>query len=476
MSPPAPVIVWFRNDLRLADHPALAAADGPVVPLYVLEDEAAGPWAPGGAALWWLHHALAALDASLGGRLVLARGRAADVVPRLAARLGARAVHWNARIEPWGIAEDAAVAAALERDGRAARPFAHDLLFPPGRIATRGGGGFRVFTPFWRACLAAGAPARPLAAPALRFADVQAGGPALADLALLPSRPDWAGGLRAAWQPGEPAARQALSAFLVGALAGYADGRDRPAEPGTSRLSPRLRWGELSPRQVWHAVAGRGDSPGAEAFLRELGWREFSAHLLLQAPDLPLAPLQPAFARFPWAADAAALRAWQRGRTGYPLVDAGMRELWATGWMHNRVRMVVASFLVKHLLQPWQQGEAWFWDTLVDADLANNAASWQWVAGCGADAAPYFRIFNPVKQGQTFDPAGAYVRRWVPELARLSDRHLHAPWQAAPLELAEAGVVLGRTYPAPIVDHAAARARALAAYARLREAGPRVVR
>jgi deoxyribodipyrimidine photo-lyase len=282
---------------------------------------------------------------------------------------------------------------------------------------------------------------------------------------LLPTTPDWASGLRETWTPGETAAQARLDRFVAGHLTDYDRLRNRPDLDATSGLSPHLHWGEISPRQVWHAAeaAGAPRGKGTQTFLKELLWREFSYHLLWHRPEMPEQPLKPAFADFPWRNDPKALRAWQRGRTGYPIVDAGMRQLWHTGWMHNRVRMIVASFLIKHLLLPWQEGEAWFWDTLVDADLAANSASWQWVAGCGADAAPYFRIFNPVLQGAKFDPDGAYVRRWVPELARLAAALIHAPWQASPIELNDAGVVLGRTYPAPIVDHSAARARALAA-------------
>ncbi|BBK33077.1 hypothetical protein STHU_37110 [Allostella humosa] len=296
----------------------------------------------------------------------------------------------------------------------------------------------------------------------------------LAALDLLPTRPDWAGGLRQAWQPGEDGARQRLAAFVRRGLKGYGAGRDRPDRAGTSMLSPHLHFGEISPGTAWTAVDGAGAADpalaaDAEAYLRELGWREFSYQLLFHHDDLADAALRPEYGAFPWRDDPAGLAAWQRGRTGYPIVDAGMRQLWQTGWMHNRVRMVAASFLIKDLLLPWQAGERWFWDTLVDADLANNAASWQWVAGCGADAAPFFRIFNPVLQGQKFDPDGSYVRRFVPELARLPDRWVHQPWAAPSAVLADAGVRLGQDYPRPIVDHAAARPRALAALATLKE-------
>ena len=293
---------------------------------------------------------------------------------------------------------------------------------------------------------------------------------------LRPSKPDWAGGLRKTWTPGEDGAQARLQSFLEEALLGYHDRRNLPGIGGTSRLSPHLHFGEIGPRQIRQAVTARAfaatGSPmprGADVYLSEIAWREFAHHLLFHFPDLPVSPMRQEFAGFPWSGDAATLAAWRRGMTGYPIVDAGMSELWATGWMHNRVRMIVASFLVKDLLQSWLLGEAWFWDTLVDADLANNAASWQWVAGCGTDAAPYFRIFNPSLQGARFDPDGHYVRRWVPELAKLPNGVLHAPWNARPIDLKDAGVVLGKSYPMPVVDHRQARPRALAAFQRIRQ-------
>ena len=474
-----PVIVWFRRDLRLSDNPALhaAAATGrPVVPIYILDRESAGPWAPGGASGWWLHHSLDSLARSLaahGLKLVLRRGAAGPVIERLIAETGARSVYWNRRYEPWAILRDGAIRAALQAAGVAVESFNAALLFEPWAIATKSGGPYRVFTPFWHACLAAGPPAPPLPEPAFGGSASAAGSvesDSLDSWRLLPTAPNWAGGLRATWQPGETAAQGRLRDFLDSRLAGYESERDRPDLGSTSRLSPHLRFGEIGPRQVWHAVhvlsaVGDGEvDAGPQKFLAELGWREFSYYLLHHFPDLPETPLQPRFADFPWAEDPAALRAWQQGRTGYPFVDAGMRQLWQTGWMHNRLRMVTASFLVKHLLVPWQAGAAWFWDTLVDADLANNSAGWQWVAGCGADAAPYFRIFNTVAQGEKFDPAGDYVRRFVPELAGLPDRWIHRPWQASPGALEAAGVRLGETYPRPIVDHVEARRAALAAY------------
>ncbi len=470
----APVIWWIRQDLRVTDNAALMAAlatGAPVLPLYVLDDDAAGAWAPGGAGRWWLHHSLASLGDALharGAALILRRGRAEEVLPALAAEIGARAVHAGRMYEPWARARDKRVAAALAERGIAIEGARTALLFEPWEIRTKTGGPYGVYTPFSRACFAAPAPPQPTPAPDRIPAPATL--PASDDLAtwgLLPTRPDWAGGLRETWTPGETGAAARLEAFVASALARYDAARNRPDLPGTSGLSPHLHWGEISPAAVWHAAlaAGAARGAGTETFLKELLWREFSHHLLWHRPEMPEEALKPAFAAFPWRNDKAALKAWQKGLTGYPIVDAGMRQLWHTGWMHNRVRMITASFLVKHLLLPWQAGEAWFWDTLVDADLAANSASWQWVAGSGADAAPYFRIFNPVLQGEKFDPDGAYVRRWVPELARLPASVIHKPWDAAPPLLKQAGVTLGRSYPAPIVEHGAARARALAALA-----------
>ena len=473
--PLAPVILWFRNDLRLADHAALHAAletGRPVLPVFLLDDAAPGSsasWdAPGAASRWWLHHSLTALAAALadaGAPLILRRGAAAATLAALARETGADAVFAGAAIEPRGRAREREVATSLASAAVALRRFRTGSMFPPDAIRTGAGTGFSVYTPFARAAYAAGGPPGPRPAPARIPAPAAPASDALADWALLPTGPDWAGGLRATWTPGEEGARARLARFLDTALPTYAATRDAAGQEGTSRLSPHLHFGEISMAQAWHAATG--DTVGAEKFRAELLWREFALHQLWHHPDLPTTPLRAQFAAMPWRDDPAALRAWQRGRTGIPLVDAGMRELWHTGWMHNRVRMVAASFLVKHLLLPWQAGEAWFWDTLVDADLAANAASWQWVAGCGADAAPYFRVFNPVLQGRKFDPDGDYVRRYVPELARLETAYLHAPWEAPAAALARAGIVLGRDYPAPIVDLAAGRARALAAHAAL---------
>jgi deoxyribodipyrimidine photo-lyase len=471
-------LVWFRDDLRLADHPALTAGakSGSLTCVYVLDEDSPGVRAHGGASRCWLAQSLRALDAqlrNLGQRLVLRRGKAADVIPVLAREAQATQVYWNRRYDRAGIAADDAVIAALKAQGRSGGTYPGNLLVEPGRLLTKDGGPLRVFTPFWKRVLALGDPRKPQPAPKELPPPINVVSDTLDDWRLEPTKPDWAGGLRETWTPGETAARERLADFLDD-IRGYADERDRPDKPSTSRLSPYLRFGEISATEIFHAArfaADKGDSLGApsrdiEKFLSELGWREFSYHLLHHFPDLATQNLQSRFDAFPWRNDDAALKAWQRGRTGYPIVDAGMCELWQTGWMHNRVRMVVASFLIKHLLIDWRLGEQWFWDTLVDADPASNTASWQWVAGSGADAAPYFRIFNPVLQGEKFDPNGDYVRRWVSEIAALPDRFIHKPWLASPLELSEAKITLGKTYPEPIVEHDMARKRALAAFER----------
>ena len=478
----AAVLMWFRNDLRLSDNPALRAAvdsGAPIVPIYILDDETPGDRRAGGASRWWLHGSLAALGNELKAResrLILARGPARDVLAQLIQSTRATAVYCSRAYEPWAVDLEAKLKADLDASGVELKRHRGVLLFEPESLRTRQGAPFQVYTPFARAALADGDVGTPLAAP--RTLEAPSRWPkseTLASWQLKPTKPDWAGGLDAAWQPGEAGARQRLGDFIAEGLADYSDDRNRPDRPGTSRLSPHLHHGEISVRQCWQsaraaAAEDSGATRGADTFIRELLWREFSYHMLVHAPSLPDLPLREQFSRFPWKPNAAHLESWQRGRTGYPIVDAGMRELWTTGWMHNRVRMIVASFLIKHLLQPWQDGERWFWDTLVDADLAANASSWQWVAGSGVDAAPYFRIFNPVKQAETFDPAGDYIRKWCPELSKLPTPDIFAPWEATPEALAAADVELGKTYPQPIVDHAAARARALAAFEQIKSA------
>lgn len=466
----APVIVWFRDDLRLADNPALAAAaraGGPVLPLYILDEETPGLRPLGGAARWRLRQSLKSLSddlSSRGLRLVLRRGAAGAVLAALRARTDARAVYWSRRYDAAGVACDTAVKAGLKASGAVCESFQGFLMAEPWTIRTKQGGFYKVFSRFWDSFRAAGGPDRPSgAAPRLNPARIDVESEDLDSWGLAPSAPDWAEGLRETHIPGEAAARAALDDFLDRA-AGYAAARDFPGAAGVSNLSAHLRFGETDPRRVWFSVLDRlGPGAQADAFLRQLAWREFAWHVLYHTPSLPSAPLDARFADFPWAEDAALLNAWRRGRTGYPAVDAGMRELWRTGVMHNRARMVCASFLVKHLMQPWRAGEEWFWDTLADADLAANPFNWQWTAGCGADAAPYFRIFNPVIQGAKFDADGVYVRRWIPELADTPDRHLHEPWKTP--EAARAG------YPPPVVEHKFARSRALAAFQKLKNRG-----
>lgn len=471
-------MVLFRRDLRLADNGALAAVAGrPIFPVFVFDNASEGVRRPGSASLWWLHHSLTELGRDLaktGLRLVIRRGRMSDTVAELVRETGARHVLWNRRHVPAEAAVDAAMRKRLEADGVTCEEFEGQLLHDPNRVLTAGGGGYRVYSPFWRA-LEAGDPfPDPIPAPeTLKPFGREIESLSPEDVAPLPRNPDWAAAFGEQWRPGEAGAQARLADFLQGGLRGYAKQRDVPGIEGTSRLSPHLAWGEITPRQIEAGLAAvRGNAPGEDrtVFRKELAWREFSYHLLHHKPDLGEANFQPRFDGFRWAEGGERLKAWRRGSTGYPIVDAGMRELWRTGWMHNRVRMVVASFLTKHLLIDWREGEGWFWDTLVDADPANNAASWQWVAGTGADAAPYFRVFNPVLQGERFDPKGAYVRRHVPELARLPDKWLHKPWQAPRAILDEAEVRLGETYPEPIVDHAMARQRALDAYAALGDA------
>jgi deoxyribodipyrimidine photo-lyase len=420
---PSPSIVWFRDDLRLADNPALRAAidrDEPVIGLYVLDEESQGIRPLGGAARWWLHHSLASLKQRLeerGGVLVLRRGRADDVVGQIARDVSAGAVFWNRRYGGPERTLDTALKASLREDGVVVESFAASVLFEPWTVTTGSGTHFSVFTPYWRACLALPSPRAPLPEPrSIDGPDRAPHSDSLDDWGLLPTHPDWAGGLRERWTPGEPAARHRLAEFLHEDLAGYARARDEPAADATSLLSPRLRWGEVSPYTVWHEATAAGGEAGR--FLSELGWREFAWHTLYHFPDLATKNLRAEFDALPWPRlRPTALEAWQQGRTGIALVDAGMRELWQSGYMHNRVRMVTASFLVKNLLIDWRHGEQWFWDTLVDADTANNPFNWQWVAGSGADAAPYFRIFNPELQADKFDPRRIYISRWAPEHA-----------------------------------------------------------
>ena len=471
-------LVWFRHNLRLADNPALRAAidqGGPVIPVFLWAPDEESAWAPASASRWWLHHSLTALATELeklGSRLIVRKGPTAKTLLELARQAGARRVVWNRRYEPAVIDRDSAVKTKLRDEGLTADSYNGGLLFEPWQVQTQQGKPYQVYTPFWKACANFASSPGALHARPRRLATPATWPPSLAidKLALLP-KIDWAAGMREMWTPGEAGALARLEAFVGGAIGSYSKDRDRPDLAGTSALSPHLHFGEVSPARVWQRVlrdhhdSGVKVRVGEEVYLKELVWREFAHHLLYHFPDTTDKPLRSDFEAFPWRDDDKALTAWQKGQTGYPLVDAGMRQLWHTGWMHNRVRMVTASFLVKHLLLPWQAGARWFWDTLVDADLANNTLGWQWTAGCGADAAPYFRIFNPVTQGEKFDPEGKYVRKWVPELARLPDDLIHKPWEAGEGVLSAAGVRLGETYPAPVVGHKEARARALEALA-----------
>ena len=469
-------ILWFRQDLRLADNPALTAAlaEGTaVVPVYILAADEEGAWGPGGATRWWLHHSLKRLDEDLrarGSRLILRAGSdSLAELQALARSSGATRVVWNRRYEPAVLARDRIVKAALREQGIDTDSYNGALLHEPWTVTTKNGGPFQVFTPFWRHCTARADPPEPTAAPSnLRSPSKWPKTVSLDELELLP-QVNWTKGMQETWTPGSAAAHKLLDRFLEDAFDDYGARRDQPSVVGTSRLSPYLHFGNIGPRQIWHATRhhalqrGRHTTWRTSQFLTEVGWREFAHHLLYHFPHTPQQPLRANFAQFPWKHDDRAQAAWRRGVTGYPIVDAGMRELWHTGWMHNRVRMITASFLIKDLLIDWTHGARWFWDTLVDADLASNTLGWQWVAGCGADAAPFFRIFNPTSQGTKFDPNGVYVRRWVPELARLPNEWIHEPWSAPPQVLTAAGIKLGEHYPHPIVQHNDARLEALKA-------------
>jgi deoxyribodipyrimidine photo-lyase len=461
-----PVIMWFRQDLRIRNHAALnaAAGAGEVVCLFILDDETPGEWKIGGASRWWLHRSLEKLSKTV--KLVLRRGKADMVLADVIKGTNASGVYFTRDYAPWSGALERHVKDVCEAAGAKCHRYGGYLLHEPEAIRNGSGEPYRVYTPFSRACFAAGEPKLPNASAQLTPWQGEVASDRLEDWKLLPTSPNWAASFEAQWQPGEDGAHIALAKFIEDGLADYAEGRDRPDKAYTSRLSPHLHWGEISPAQCWVSIRSAAAASGkmdqaAEKFLKEILWREFSYSILHHWPTLPKEPFKPEFADFPWVYDDEALRKWQRGETGYPIVDAGMRELWHTGTMHNRVRMIAASFLTKHLLIPWQKGAKWFWDTLVDADIASNSASWQWVAGSGADAAPYFRIFNPVLQGEKFDPEGVYVRRWVPELADMPLEFLHRPWDSPHKS----------SYAAPLVEHGFARNRALDALKKIKVAG-----
>ncbi len=464
MSPPT--LLWLRQDLRLADHPAFTAAavTGPLIILYILDDETPESWRWGGASRWWLHHSLENLSQKI--PLILRRGKADEVLADVLNETGSTSLHFTRDYAPWAKALENRVKLLCEKNNVACHRYGGFLLHEPESIRNGSGEPYKVYTPFSRSCFAKGEPRAAKPVPKFETYTAKITSENLNDWNLLPTKPDWAHGLQEAWTPGEDQAQELLYKFLDEALLEYAEGRDRTDKPFTSRLSAHLHWGEISPHQIWHATRSamaRGEGAldrGGEKFLKEILWREFSYHLLHHFPHFPDSPFKPEYADFPWVKDDATLKRWQKGETGYPIVDAGMRELWHTGIMHNRVRMIAASFLIKDLLIPWQQGERWFWDTLVDADIAANSASWQWVAGCGADASPYYRIFNPTLQGQKFDPDGAYVKKWVPELKDVPRDYIHCPWEMP---------TPPKDYPKRMVDHAFARDRALEAFKKIKK-------
>lgn len=475
-------ICWFRQDLRLSDNPALvsAAKHHNVIPIYILDDKNIADskneaqynkaqYAMGAASRWWLHHSLNALNESLGGNLSVYQGNPQDILADIIARFDVEAIYWNRCYEPWRIERDMKIKEYLKSQDISVETSNGSLLWEPWNIQKDDGTPYKVFTPFYRkGCLNSSEPREPLAIPKQVEYIKDSANIGIEALDLLPNI-RWDQKMEEYWQIGEAAAHQRFDEFIEEGLASYKDGRNIPSKPYVSRLSPYLHFGQISPNQLWYRVRNIGDDKHIDHFCSELGWREFSYSQLYHNPDLPTKNLQDKFDNFPWEDNDQYLKAWQEGLTGVPMVDAGMRELWQTGYMHNRVRMIVGSFLVKNLQLHWHHGERWFWDTLVDADLANNSASWQWIAGCGADAAPYFRIFNPVTQGQKFDSSGEYVRKYIPEIAKLPDKYLFSPWEAPELILQTADVKLGETYPKPIVDLKQSREKALAAFSSLKQ-------
>ena len=464
-------IHWFRQDLRLADNPALAhaARHSAVLPIYILDDDSAGAYALGGASRCWLHHSLTALNASLSGKLAIYSGDPQLILDQLRARHKIAAIYWNRCYQPWQIRRDTRLKQHLRAQGIEVNTYNGSLLWEPWTIYKADQSPYKVFTPFYRkGCLAASEPRTPLPKPEAVNYITDPRKQRLADLKLLPRR-DWGARIVAPWRIGELGAQARFGEFIEHGLQHYREGRNLPAQPYVSRLSPHLRFGEISPNQLWHRVRSLGDNQHIDTFCSELGWREFSYSQLYHNPSLPQQNLQSKFDRFPWVDNPEQLRAWQQGQTGIPLVDAGMRELWQTGYMHNRVRMVVGSFLVKNLRLHWNHGERWFWDTLFDADLANNSASWQWIAGCGADAAPYFRIFNPITQGEKFDAEATYLRTYLPELAALPTKHIFNPHAASEPILKQAKIQLGTDYPHPVIDLKQSRQDALEAFKSLKD-------
>ena len=470
-------IVWFRQDLRLEDNPALSKAaenNARILPIYILDDENAESWSMGEASRWWLHKSLESLNKSLDENLHFFIGKADEIIPDLIEKTNATGVYWNRCYEPWRINRDKKIKTGLLNNNITVRSFNGSLLFEPPNIKKQDDTPYKVFTPFYKkGCLENGPlPRDLLVRPSKLIFEKNIESKKLSELKLLPSI-NWYHNIQNTWSPGEKGAQHRLNNFLKTGIKNYKIGRNRPDKEFISRLSPHLHFGELSPHQAWFSVKELRQSSetkdSIEHFLSELGWREFSNNLLYYWQNLPEINLQKKFDRFPWLDNPKSLECWQRGMTGYPIVDAGMRQLWKTGYMHNRVRMVTGSFLVKNLMLDWRHGERWFWDTLLDADLANNSASWQWIAGCGADAAPYFRIFNPIIQGEKFDPNGDYVREYIPELSTIPTKFIHKPWEAPEEILMVAGITLDKDYPLPIVDLKSSRDRALLAFKSLAE-------
>lgn len=462
-------IHWFRQDLRLQDNPSLvqAASHGHVLPVYILDTVHAKNHAMGGASRWWAHHSLVSLQESLGGMLSVYHGDPLDVLQNLIKRFGVKAVYWNRCYEPWRMHRDKNIKHQLREQGIHVHSYNGSLLWEPWEVTKSDSTPYKVFTPFYRkGCLQAEKPRGPLPPPQ-HPTYLWDDSTHINHLKFLPSIP-WDQHLMPHWTIGEKGAHARFQEFLATGLSFYKQGRDFPDKPYVSRISPHLHFGEISPHFLWHSLQNISQTQHTDHFCSELGWREFAHNQLYFFPSLPTKNLQPKFDAFSWKKDPPSLRAWKKGKTGVPMVDAGMRELWNTGYMHNRMRMIVGSFLVKNLRMHWHHGEEWFWDTLVDADLANNSAGWQWIAGCGADAAPYFRIFNPVTQGEKFDPEGCYVRRFIPEIASLPNKYLFCPWNAPPHLLASSGIALGSTYPLPVVDLQTSRNEALQAFQALK--------
>ena len=463
-------IMWFRQDLRVNDNPALnAACDmGKILPIYIYDDTTPDGRVPGSASQWWLHHSLTSLNDRLNGHLKIFKGDPKVLIPKIMEAIKAKAIFWNRCYEPWQINRDKEIKKQLIDSEFEAYSSNGSLLWEPMKVLKKDGTPYKVYTPYYRnGCLKIEEPRYPKAPPArITYADDEYKDDGLDALNLLPEI-KWDSTISKMWKPGEEGAADNLSEFIQHAARQYKDGRDIPSMKGTSRLSPHLHFGEVSPNQVWYAIKdkfGATEDKSIDTYLSELGWREFSYYLLFHFPTLPNKNFNDKFDKFPWRKDAKALKAWQTGNTGIPIVDAGMRELWQTGYMHNRVRMIVGSFLVKNLLLSWHEGERWFWDTLLDADLASNSAGWQWVAGSGADASPYFRIFNPILQGEKFDKKGKYVRKYCPELKDLPDKYIHKPWETPGVIAKDAKLELGKSYPEPIVDLKASRQRALDAF------------